>query len=140
MKTKYLRIGNLLMLFKDTPCKVIGFANGLLYIQYNDTKYFTIELEYASPIPLTEEWHNKFGVEINGFKEFIYEISERQRIIFTNDYIFLLDIERMDGKRSFEDNICTLWNKDIERRDIYVHEFQNLYFALTRFKKELTIK
>ena len=133
MKATEFRIGNL-MLFNNSIKPIT--SNNLCDIEfYTDSK-----IPYCKPIPLTEEWHNKFGVEINGFKEFIYEISKRQRIIFTNDYIFLLDIERMDGKRSFEDNICILWSKDVERRDIYVHEFQNLYFALTRFKKELTIK
>lgn len=44
----------------------------------------------------------------------------------------------MDNKISPKDNICTLWNKDLKKRDMKVHEFQNLYYILSG--KELTIK
>lgn len=98
-----------------------------------------IELsQMCSPIPLTEEWHNKFGIKQNGVGVFEYKISELKIIIFSSDYVYLLDISNLDGKRSIDDNICTLWNKDIKRRHMYVHEWQNLYFALTN--EELIIK
>ena len=120
MKTKYLRIGNLLMLFKDTPSKVIGFANGLLYIQYNDTKYFTIELEYASPIPLTEEWILKFGFE--------------KKKDYYNRYYFSID--GMDI-RIDDDMFETEVGESLYKRIKYVHQLQNLYFALN--DKELNL-
>jgi hypothetical protein len=97
----------------------------------------TEEVDFLIPIPLTEEWHNKFGVKIDGFKSFQYTISKRKSIIFTGDYVYLRDWAREVGKTSLDDNLCTLWNKDLKRRDMFVHEWQNLYFALTG--EELTL-
>lgn len=93
--------------------------------------------DFYMPIQLTEEWHNKFGVSINGFHNFEYIIEPRKKIVFSGDYIYLRDISRMDGKESMEDSLCTLWSNDKRGRGIYVHEFQNLYFCLTG--KELEI-
>lgn len=118
------------------------------YVQYeelkNPSKVWIIDCTETStstkakPIPLTEEWHNKFGIQKNGFMQFEYKVSKRQIIVFSDEYVFLLDIESMDHKKSHRDNICTLWNTDIKKRNMYVHEWQNLYFALTG--EELTIK
>ena len=94
-------------------------------------------IKYLEPIPLTEDWHKKFGVKINGFFCFEYNLCSRQKIVFTSDYVFLRDITSFKGQESNEDNICTLWNKDNKKRDLYVHEWQNLYFALTN--KELIL-
>ena len=89
------------------------------------------------PIPLTEEWHNKFGVKINGFKIFEYTLPRKNnldiKVIFNGDYVML-----RQGKGDRNDDILSIWNKDLTNRDMFVHEWQNLYFALTN--EELTIK
>jgi len=90
------------------------------------------------PIPLTEDWHNKFGVNRNGFDNFEYVLPEKNnfsiRIVFNGDYVML---RQGSGARA-NDDIVSIWNKDLTKRDMYVHEWQNLYYALTN--KELTIK
>lgn len=101
---------------------------------------YTWYLEELSPIEFTDDWHEKFGVQKNGFHNFEYIIDDRKKrkkIIFSGDYIYLRDIDRMDGIESHQDHLCTLWNNDIRKRKIYVHEFQNLYYCLTG--KELKI-
>lgn len=73
-----------------------------------------------NPIPLSEEWLLKFG--------FIY-----------NDFIngYILDFE--DKTLLFMDNgldLCLMNNESIDCK--YVHQLQNLYFALTG--EEITLK
>jgi len=34
--------------------------------------------------------------------------------------------------------IVTIWNRDLMRRDMYIHEFQNLYFDLA--KKDFSLR
>ena len=89
--------------------------------------------------PLTEEMHNKFGVYKNGFNNFEYELPIKNnfsiKIIFSGDYIFL---RQSNSHNIHEDDVISVWNKDLTKRDMYINEFQNLYFALTG--EELTFK
>lgn len=128
MEAKEFRIGNYLHDRENRLCKVEE-----LYT--NEFKAPAINGGMTSlpnkTIPLTEEWHNKFGCEKNGFISFEYKINDRKKIIFSGDYIYLRDIQDMSNKESVGDDICVLWNNDIKRRVIYVHEWQNLYYALT---------
>jgi hypothetical protein len=91
----------------------------------------TEDVDYLKPIPLTEEWHNKFGVELNGHHRFLYKIRDDIAVSFWGDYAFLVHYNQSVEKPTTEDNVCNLWNKDIKKRDMYVHEWQNLYHALT---------
>lgn len=70
------------------------------------------------PIPLTEEWLLKFGFE-------------KENETWVKDY-FLIDSD--DLKISFEN----AWGEDRTVKLQYVHQLQNLYFALTG--EELIIK
>lgn len=136
IKSNELRCGNLVWDNYGGIYKVVNInSEGFDYIDAVKPRFKAIgryELEYIQPIPLTEEWHNRFGVKLNGFKQFQYDLTERKSVIFSGDYVYLVDIERMDGIRGLDDNICTLWNNDLKRRNMYVHEWQNLYFALTQ--------
>lgn len=91
-----------------------------------------VEYEKIQPIPLTEEMHNKFGVYKNGFNNFEYELPIKNnfsiKIIFSGDYVFLRQSNSHD---IHEDDVVSVWNKDLTKRDMYINEFQNLYFALT---------
>jgi hypothetical protein len=51
------------------------------------------------------------------------------KVVFQGDYVFL---------RQGLSDVITIWNKDLTKRDMYVHEWQNLYFSLTG--EELTTK
>lgn len=134
MKAEDLRIGN--------------YVNRLGYDFYNDSIFpdGTKELETVNinilrsilngnddltqgcykPIPLTEEWLLNFGFvkEIIGVKKFVYLNHDKLRILF------------VDGK--IETGILGVSQYHFIRHKLeFVHQLQNLYFALTG--EELTI-
>lgn len=80
------------------------------------------------PIPLTEEWVVKFG-----FERFEFEYEEGNEITYVlekkNGHQFVLNdsLQPMDGEIAM-----------LDYKLQYVHQIQNLYFALTC--EELTIK
>lgn len=81
---------------------------------------------------MTEEWHNKFGVFKNGFGQFEYILPENRnfnlKVVFIGDYIFL----RQAGSGGLHtDDVISLWNKDLVKREITVNEWKDLYFLLT---------
>ena len=81
----------------------------------------SFSLDDAIPIPLTEEWLLKFGFVSNPYQDIYY--------IKNGDNSFVIDINKTRGK-------LELFWKHIDLK--YVHQLQNLYFALTG--EELTIK
>lgn len=135
MKTNDLRIGNLVLNEDGGVCKLFNIHEG--YINHK-------------PIPLTEEWLLKFGFTKNSqfdfdlyevlkhkdeYNEFGYGSNEMQFAICLEDNIeFQIEHHRyFDNKRLDPQNIC------IPIRHIkYVHQLQNLYFALTG--EELEVK
>lgn len=79
------------------------------------------------PIPLTEEWLEKFGFQYdyegNLFLEPIHDDAEA-------NFYFHWEVDELVLRDSFEDVFMSRLN--------YVHQLQNLYFALCG--EELTIK
>jgi hypothetical protein len=137
-----LRYGNKLLFLDD----VVTFKNitefredGIYWINPVEPKIEAKSFHFK-PIELTEEWHNKFGVSKNGFNQFEYALPEKNnfhiKVIFNDDYVML----RQGGinQKPLDDDLISVWNRDLVKRDMYVHEWQNLYFSLTG--KELTIK
>ena len=148
MKAQDLRIGNLVTIdneefhptMKDIPLQVtqilereslergiwthavsLEYPNKLKNVYYQN---FGQYLEFIKPIPLTEEWLIKFGFEpelknkdsING--EFI--VYWKYPFVFNTNHGWWL------------------YSKQLKIQPEYVHQLQNLYFALTG--EELTIK
>jgi len=76
-----------------------------------------IDYDYSvlEPIPLTEEWLIKFGFDGQDYNLFTIELSRNQFMILKDEWLIVIS------------NNCK-----------YVHQLQNLYFALTG--EELTIK
>lgn len=119
MKAADLRIGNYVHINQNTTQ-----VDVIDYNQVIATEWGLIELKYVKPIPLTEECLINFGFEL-----------------INNDFF-----------RSRNSELCLYWtvnkNKMIpeynNKRLViwydfqYVHQLQNLYFALTG--EELTIK
>ena len=110
MEAKELRIGNLVFFpLKDVPALILRdmfeYQNGLS------------NLEDYRPIPLTEEWLLRFGfVKVNG----VY--WTKTRISFEDDNeIGCYNLSESFGGDSI--SFCNSIN--------YVHQLQNLYFALT---------
>lgn len=107
MKASELRIGNWVdSELRNMQIELVDFADILKYYNANN-------LDHMKPIPLTEEWLEKFG-----FKPFVKDWQRKGIIIHTR-------------KRGF-----------VLRKSVpiikHVHQLQNLYFALTG--EELTIK
>jgi hypothetical protein len=115
MKANELRIGNWVQ-FRHTE-KPVRITLGDFVREYNDE-----HLEDYEPIPLTEEWLIKFGFDFDGYCS--YWKSEIELTKDTMDEHF----------QSFNNVGSGLCQKEIK----YVHQLQNLYFALTG--EELTIK
>ena len=131
MNANELRIGHLVYL--KSKDKIYEISSGHDIEEIDDaTENFD-----AKPIPLTEEWHNKFEVFKSGFESFAYVLPRKNnislKVIFTGDYVML-----RQGQGTQEDDVVSIWNKDLTKRDMYVHEWQNLYFSLTG--KELIIQ
>lgn len=120
MKANELRIGNWLNDFANEPHQVIHL-----------TKDKTI---LETPIPLTEDWLLKFGLmkfktETGLLYSTFYSDIREFRIYWPqNNRVMSLHC-RPDA---------TEWFPDLVRNIQYVHQLQNLYFALTG--NELTIE
>lgn len=133
MDAKELRIGNFVT-YKNNEVIVTGVTNDpLIMFNIDGQGYFGDHEKEFNPIPLTEKWLIKFGFEKK-------QINTKN--IGLVDYLSPLDIQSDYG--------CTIdldenqvWLRDCDGGKIgvqiqYVHQLQNLYFALTG--EELTIK
>ena len=116
MKATELRIGNYYQYAGD---------NGIIYTQVKEIKHNQFGLlgdfdgtnfEICKPIPLTEEWLVKFGFE-KTYDDFNWYIKGNYCFSFLKELdliVFKIKIQTV--------GICTIK---------YVHQAQNLYFALT---------
>jgi len=128
---KSLRIGNILhyKLFGDNVC-IMGIGKNCIWL--NDNKDAgPISIEHFDPILLTEDWLEKLGLikenQTEGLPEELQrpDVDEDGRIFYSwvKGGVFNLEIQS-NGEIWFE-----LYShyKHIK----WVHELQNLYFALT---------
>jgi len=130
---KELRIGNLVDL-GNRIAKIIEIGHSSCLVADLEETQDTIEdYERTKPIPLTEDWLFKFG-----FKN--TDKDDNDYITYTDenhDYYLQIDTRRRDGKYTILDNsfddLRAFSMVDIS----YVHQLQNLYFALTG--EELTL-
>ena len=130
MEAKDLRIGNYLQ-FKKSLIDVYGLHEEKTYNHIVEHNYFDNETEDIEPIPLTEEWLLKFGFVEKG----IYFEKWKLRIepFILTENIFCV---RLITSPIFV--VYIIPYSSIEMSNIkYVHQLQNLYFALTN--EELTI-
>jgi len=117
MNINELRINNLIS-HRGLICTV-EIINGELDEIYflGEDFYHWDKPENLEGVPLTEEWLLKFGFEKkSGWDDYEYYIKDEVEIIFNENVMF---------KNSIENQIE------------YVHQIQNIYFALTN--EELTL-
>ena len=109
MKATELRIGNLVQYHWNNKMKNVSVYPDLIKaLQFENSLY--------EPIPLTEEWLLKFGFEFyEGEKTFFNDSYERNRV-------------RLNYR---EDKKIFYWEDRNNMELKYVHQLQNLYFALT---------
>ena len=107
MKASELRIGNIV---KHGIIESIGS----LLIQVSDTIY---ESEVIEPIPLTEEWLLKFNLN---------KPTNHHPYHFKKSMVEFLHSEYQNELKCFYNNVPMF-----SLPCAYVHQLQNLYFALT---------
>lgn len=101
LKARDLRIGNKVIVNHrhDIEGVVTGITEDAITVEFERQEDLCngliVSPEKVIGIPLTEEWHNKFGIEKDGFISFEYKINDRKKIIFSGDYIYLRDIHDM---------------------------------------------
>lgn len=127
MKETELRIGNYVSLEGIGVIKVLGILPDRIYYTPINSDLFADYLyavnTYVNPLPLTEEWLLKFGFGKQAPQWNILNVyygKGQLRITFYNEKDFMVSI-----------------GAEPIRKDLYVHEIQNLYFAL--IGEELTI-
>jgi hypothetical protein len=130
---KELRIGNLVDL-GNRIAKIIEIGYLSCVVGDLEETQDTIEdYERIKPIPLTEELLYKFGFVDIDKRDHDYNIYTDSN----HDYYLQIDTRRKDGKYTILDNsfddLRVFSMVDI----VYVHQLQNLYFALTG--EELTL-
>lgn len=135
MKANEVRIGNLIY----DPIEIGGNVTTIKRIETDEDEYSGY-LDHCNPIPLTEDWLVKFGFE---YKEcsryghkfimpiadwgFIVENSFKKETWFFGHEYYDSGDDNLDFK-----SLTFCYNLK------YVHQLQNIYFALTG--EELTIK
>ena len=149
MKATELRIGNFVTIdneefhpeIKNVPLEVtqilqceslirgiwthsvsLEFINKKKNVYYEDFGQF---IKYIEPIPLTEEWLLKFGFEkakhSHGYNCYIKDGFDFDIVSHGRYWVFAI----------YTDESCTNSLYFAHNRFEYVHQFQNLYFALT---------
>lgn len=118
IKASELRIGNYIKseLYKDILqinmidlCGVIGIQGGGM-----------LDMKHIEPIPITEEWLLKFGLgQCENENWFEKKVNRLGIVISVN----------LNGRMSIEDNKDEMIT--IRECCYYLHQLQNLYFALT---------
>jgi hypothetical protein len=120
MKTTELRIGNL-VLSKGVPVQIEE-------IMWDEVRYCFGEfpIDYVEPIPLTKEWLLKLGFDETTKEHYVsglYTLNKPDGFYINKETMCYCDI---DYEGTTNDRI----------KIQYVHQLQNLYFALT--SEELT--
>lgn len=130
MEAKELRIGNLIKCLNtnnglDIALIVDSISFGLIgcYDIKKEHCHFYGSIEKVYPIPLTEEWLVKFGFKNDNFYN-TYALKE-----------YCIDIK--DGEFNVMNDPCSSAGCYYLTTIKYVHQLQNLYFALTGEELEL---
>ncbi len=130
MKITDFRIGNLIHYFSEGENSVISVNTGTLQWMQDDNKQFNM---VHSPIDLTEEWLVNFGFVIDDSQYGIawnngHEWHSIYLVPYENGIASVIKTHGVGTERNIM-NLCEIK---------YVHQLQNLYFALTG--EELKIK
>ena len=120
MNVQELRIANI-VLFKEDG--IVFNVDGIQFdglSVYNKEQSTWIELDAFQGVSLTEEWLLKFGAKVNG-----------------NSYLLCLPGMRSELRFGFHENRIAAFiespESDVALYEIkFVHQLQNLYFALTQ--------
>ena len=133
MKAQELRIGNFIMFSDDGTIFTVGSIEENGYTVQNEEGTTWIEAEEFEPILLTEEWLIKFGFsKRDNSVSFSYYIGGNE---ITHDWLF--DLTWLEKPERIGAPNAPFYRNG-RHTIFYVHQLQNLYFALTG--EELTLK
>lgn len=128
MKSEELRIGNLVKISDIGTCEILGvMPNKIYYTPNKDKRLFENMYSmycYINPITLTGDWLLKFGFEKKDSQRYILQKGKKINIPV--------------AKFKFEEHITFEGLRSVPIDLLYVHQLQNLYFALTG--QELKLK
>ncbi len=124
MKANELRIGNYFTDKEGNILTCLGVASGVEYqepdvVWYGDELGFYEHVEDCKPILLTEQWFLDFGMQKDESQETFY---------------FPIGVNIRVGKDAWQDQFHSYNIKDKTFGGLYceyVHQLQNLYYALT---------
>lgn len=130
MKAEELRIGNLIMK-DDTVFAITGITPKYVSYEHSGELTFNFRLEDVQPILITAEWLGRFGFQENRlFSSMRRPLHQPQNglnktwLIVSYDYLLgWLEVFERDGH---PESVQTF-----KFRIQFVHELQNLMFALT---------
>lgn len=151
--SKELRIGNIIHYegdetneYNDEQDVVVGEITRRELLAYHldfEKCYEVKSFSCFDPIPLTDDWLNKFGLEEKMHGEDCGPLAERCYGFKLSDHLFLVKNKIRDGSGKWKGYYLihrtgfayrTIFHKTIE----HVHHLQNIVFDLTG--QELTIK
>jgi len=134
MKANELRIGNLVKhVDSDSIFKVTGIHEFGLDCESKDESTY-MEYENFEPVQLTPEYHKKLGaytvVELNYYR---YTLPRKNNSRLTVNFKgYGIDLHQYLTDRTDQDlEVINIWDFNLTKREMYVHEWQNLYFILT---------
>lgn len=130
MKASELRIGNYIKLMLNHE------DYKTLQVNLHDLESVELKTGDYEPIPITEELLMQLGFKYVDKGDHDYNTYTDPN----HDYYLQIDVRRRDGKYSILDNSFDDL-RDFSMVDImYVHQLQNLYFALTGEELEFMLR
>jgi hypothetical protein len=144
MKASELRIGNLFYIsVNDGPRVVFGVRESwIFYFEEGELKHREVNQQYCQPIPLTEEWLLKFGfIKLHHFGNYEFTKLLNDPVLGEDKSDLSIEVvHRSDDNRYIVRFVLEPDYYDYEPSSVnyhslqhieYVHQLQNLYFALT---------
>ena len=119
MKATELRIGNWVNYFEQRHM-VRAVGNGNVTIGVEGYKSENVSINSISPIPLTEEWLARFG----------FRHKKTEKANSYTKYFFMINFVT-EGRYKGKTFIKVANFKPDINNFLYVHQLQNLYYALT---------
>ena len=116
MKANELRVGNYLTNYKGEICQIKYFHSGETYSDGKKDNHGSClySIDRSNPIPITEEWLLKFELR-DDFGLFSFNWIDINVSIHQSYNVWRLTFEKANRQMKIK----------------YVHQLQNIYFALT---------
>ena len=129
MKTTDLRLGNFISInFGNRDDGKVITVDGVSDCEIYNEEYGYSPCNEFNPIPLTEQWLLDFGFNQSIEGQWYIHFDEMCLTIYEDLPQYIVEIHDMEMDKS------SIFLKSIQ----YVHQLQNLYFALTQ--EELILK